>query len=235
VPAGTKLTKSGSLNLKTDGQVVSNLDITGRVNVYAKNVTIRRSRITCDSPAYAIRTFDSTVNLVVEDVEINGTGKTAAAVCCGNYTLRRCNVYNTIDGPRLGNRTTVVDCWIHDMVRTADSHNDTLQTTGATGMVVRHNRLDAYKASTKDPMNAALMIGSTLGPSVTNLLFEDNYCNGGNYTIGIRDDLVASNVVIRTNKFGRNYRYGVVMRPRHPGITWASSNVWFDNGQPVIK
>jgi hypothetical protein len=232
VPPGTALTKSGSLDLRTNGQVITNLDITGRVNVYAQNVTIRKSKIVCDSP-YAIRTFDSTVSLVVEDVEIDGRGKTSVAACCGNYTLRRLNIHNTLDGPRLGSSTTIVDCWIHDLDRIPGSHNDTLQTTGGSGILVRHNRLDAYKASTKDPMNACLMVGSETNP-LTNLTFEDNYCNGGNYTIGVRTDLVGSNIVFRRNRFDRNYRYGVIARPRQQGITWDSSNVWFDNGKPVV-
>lgn len=74
VPAGTILRDSGSLSLRQDGEVVSNLNITGCVNVYAKNVTIRKSRITCDSPAYALRTLGD-ASMVVEDVEINGTDR----------------------------------------------------------------------------------------------------------------------------------------------------------------
>ncbi|MEH1013946.1 hypothetical protein V6U90_12665 [Micromonospora sp. CPCC 206060] len=235
VPAGTVLRASGSLNLVTPGQVISGLDITGCVAVRASNVIIRRSKITCNSTTYAIRVYAPAINLVVEDVEINGTGRTSATVCCGEYTLRRVNIHNTIDGPRVGNRTNILDSWIHDLARVTGSHNDALQTTGASNIVIRHNRLDAYKPSTADPMNACLMIGSEIGPSVTNLLFENNYCNGGNYSIGVRTDLVASNVRFRVNKFGRNYRYGIISRPNQAGIIWErSTNVWFDNGLPVI-
>jgi hypothetical protein len=234
VPPGTALKESGSLNLRTDGEIVTGLNITGCVNVYARNVRITKSKINCSSPTFAIRTLESTVNLVVEDVEINSSNRNSAAVCCGNYTLRRLNIHHMIDGPRLGDRSTVVDSWIHDLFRTPVSHNDTLQTTAGSDMVVRHNRLDAYKPSTKDPMNACLMIGSTTGPTVRNLLVEDNYCAGGNFSIGIRPDLVASNIVIRNNTFGRDCRYGVVSRASYPGISWdRSSNVWFDTGRPV--
>ncbi|MEV0727236.1 right-handed parallel beta-helix repeat-containing protein [Polymorphospora sp. NPDC050346] len=234
VPAGTRLTNSGSLELKKDGQVVSGLNINGCVDVRAKNVTIRKSKINCNRSTYSIRTYDTTVNLVVEDVEINGGGQNSAAVCCGNYTLRRVNIHNVIDGPRLGSRVTIVDSWIHDLARASGSHNDALQTTGASNIVVRHNRLDTYRASTGDPFNACLMVGSTTGPQVSNLTFEDNYCNGGNYSINIRDDTNASNVVFRRNVFGRDFRYGVVARHNHPGVTWESSNVYLDNKQPVV-
>jgi hypothetical protein len=236
VPAGTVLKESGSLDLREPGEVVSNLNITGCVTVRAKNVTIRNSRITCDSATFSIRTYDSVTDLLVENVEINGSGKNSAAVCCSDYTLRRANIHHVIDGPRLSSNSTIIDSWIHDLARVPDSHNDTLQTTGGSNIVVRHNRLEPHKPSTKDPLNACLMIGSTTSDSVTNLLVEENYCDGGNYSIGIRDDLVASNIVIRGNRFGRNFRYGIVARPDQAGVSWdRGSNVWFDSGLPVIQ
>ncbi|WP_329103837.1 hypothetical protein OG792_27955 [Micromonospora sp. NBC_01699] len=236
VPAGTALRPSGSLDLREPGVVVSNLDITGCVTVRAKNVTIRNSRITCDSATFSIRTYDSATDLLVENVEINGMGKNSAAVCCANYTLRRVNIHHVVDGPRLSANTTVVDSWIHDLSRIPDSHNDTLQTTGGNNIVVRHNRLEPHDPDTRDPSNACLMIGSTTSDSVDNLLVEENYCNGGNYSIGVRDDLVGSNIVIRGNRFGRDFRYGVIARADQAGITWdRGSNVWFDSGQPVVR
>jgi hypothetical protein len=234
VPAGTALTASGSLSLETDGQVVSGLDITGCVEVKARNVTIRKSKITCGSGNYAVRVEDGATNVVLEDVEIDGAGQTSTAVCCGNYTIRRANIHDTVDGPRLGSNTMIVDSWIHDLSRRSGSHNDAMQTTGGQNIVVRHNRLDAYNASTKDPFNAAIMVGSTSTPEVRNLLVEDNYCNGGNYTIGVRPDLKAVDVVFRNNVFGRDHRFGAVARWGHPGITWDDTNVYVDTGRPVV-
>ncbi|RKR88721.1 hypothetical protein BDK92_3051 [Micromonospora pisi] len=235
VPAGTILTNSGSLDLRIAGQVLTNLNIVGCVTVRASNVVIRKSRITCNSPTYSIRVYDTATNLLVEDVEINGGGRNSASVCCSNYTLRRANIWNMVDGPRLSTRSTVVDSWIHDLARVPNSHNDALQTTGGSNIIVRHNRLEPYKASTNDPHNACIMIGSTTADSVRNLTFENNYCNGGNYSVGVRDDLVASNIVFKNNKFGRNYRYGVIARPNQTGILWErATNVWFDNGLPVV-
>ena len=236
VPAGTALTNSGSLDLRRAGQVITNLNINGCVAVRAPNVTIRKSRITCALPTYAIRGYETATNLVVEDVEINGGGRNSAAVCCSGYTLRRVNVYNVIDGPRLGSRTTIVDSWVHDLVRVPSSHNDALQTTGGSMIVVRHNRLDAYRLSTNDPMNACVMIGSTTEDAVRDLLIEQNYCDGGNYSIGIRSDVVAANIVVRNNTFGRHCRYGVVAGYAQAGILWdKATNTWFDNGEAVVR
>jgi hypothetical protein len=234
VPKGVALTKAESLDLVTDGEVVTGLDIEGCVDVHARNVTIRQSRITCDRKTWAVRTFDTTENLVIEDVEIDGSGVNSTAVCCDNYTLRRVNVHNVVDGPRLGDKTTVVDSWIHDLARLADSHNDALQTTGGTAIVVKHNRLEPYNKAAKDPLNACMMVGSTASPLVSDLVFEDNYCNGGNYSVGIRDDLKAKAVTFRRNVFGRDFRYGVVAHPDLAGISWADTNVWADDKKPVL-
>jgi hypothetical protein len=234
VPPRTVLTPSGSVILKRDGQVVTNLDITGTVDVHAKGVVLRRSRITHASPGLAIRMFGSAANLLVEDVEIDGRGQTSTAVGDGEYTLRRVNIHHVIDGAKLGSRAKVLDSWIHDLVRIDGSHNDCLEITGATAILIRHNSLDAYQERTHDPMNACLSINPKTGRSVSNLLFDDNYCNGGDYTISARPDLVASNIVFGGNKFGRDCHYGIISQPRYPGFTWEASNVWLDDGQPVV-
>lgn len=231
VPAGTVLQPSGSITVTTDGEVIDGLDIDGCVLVSADNVVIRRSRISCGD-RYSIRTRDAS-NLLVEDVEIDGRGANEAAVCCANYTLRRVDISNAIDGPRLADNTVVEDSWIHHLHRRANSHNDTLQTTGASNIIVRRNALEAYHPEIDDPMNACLMIGSTTGPIVANLVFEGNYCNGGAYSIGIRHDLNASNIQIRENTFGRDHAFGVVAVP-HPGVHWdVPSNIYLDDLRPV--
>ena len=235
VPDGTQLRRSGPLDLTRNGQVINGLDIVGCVTVSAANVVIRNSRISCDG-RYSIRTFNTARNLVVESSEIDGRGGNEAAVCCGNYTLRRVEIRNVIDGPRLGDNVLIEDSWIHHLTRRPGSHNDTLQTTGATRIVVRNNRLDAYNPNTRDPMNACLMIGSTTAPLVADLLYEGNYCNGGNYSIGVRADLKARDLVFRNNTFGRDHRYGVIQKPGQAGLRWdRSSNTYADNRQPVAR
>jgi hypothetical protein len=234
VPAGTRLRASGSITVTTDGQVLDSLDINGCVLVSAANVVIRKTRIRC-GVTYGIRTLNAR-NLLVEDSEVDGMGRIEVAVCCGDYTLRRVEITNATDGPRLGTNTVVEYSWIHHLKRLPGSHNDTLQTTGASNIVVRGNTLESYNPVTRDPMNACLMIGSTTGPIVSNLLFERNYCNGGNYSIGIRTDLNAAGIRIRGNVFGRDHRYGVVARVTQSGISWDKpTNVYADSLQPVVN
>ncbi len=235
VPAGTELRKvSGKLRLTNDGEVVSGIDLTGCVEVRAKNVTIEKSRITCDSSTFSIRTHDGAENLLISDVEIDGTGRNSTAICCADYTARRVNIHDALDGPRLSDNTVVEDSWIHSLSRQPGSHNDTLQITGGSNVLVRGNRLDAYRDDTDDPMNACIMIGSTTGV-VRDLRFVGNYCDGGNFSVHTRADLDGANILVRDNRYGRNQRYGVVSDPQQDGIVFERhSNVWFDTAAPVL-
>jgi hypothetical protein len=234
IRSGVSLKSSGGVTASTAGQVISGLNINGCLTVSAKNVIIRNVRITCNG-TYPINVTGGATNVVVEDSEINGNGNNRAAVCCGNYTLRRVEIKGVVDGPRLGSNVVIENSWIHHLRRVSGSHNDVLQTTGASNIVIRGNSLESYNPDTKDPFNACLMIGSTTGPKVENLTFEGNFCNGGNYSIGIRTDLNAANIRFRNNVFGRNFRFGVVAHPNHPGITWEkSSNVFVDSRAAVL-
>ncbi|MBE1484717.1 glycoside hydrolase family protein [Plantactinospora soyae] len=235
VPVGTVLRNSGSLSLRTAGQIVTGLNIVGCITVAAANVQILRSKITCNSPTYAIRTLAGTTNLLIQDVEINSMATNSASICCNDYTLRRGNVYNMIDGPRLSSNTRIFDSYLHSLARVPGSHNDVLQSTGGNNIIVRHNTLLSYNPVTKDPFNSCVTIGSETSPTLTNMTVEDNYCNGGNYSIGISPRLIGSNIIFRRNKYGRDFRYGVVSGFNRPGVLWDKpTNVWFDTGLPVI-
>jgi len=219
VPTGTMLQSSGALVITRDGAVLDGLDIDGCVDVKADDVTIRRSRIACARPTTAVRLHDGYSGLTLEDVEIDGRGVVSTAVGFSHFTLRRVDVHNVIDGPRLGDGTTVEDSYVHDLVRADGSHNDALQITGGSGIVVRHNTLIAYREDTGDLFNAAVMIGSSSAP-VDNLLIEGNYVDGGNYTVNFHDGLVASDIVGRDNTFGPHHRYGPLARGDLDAVTW---------------
>ncbi len=231
VPEDLPLAPSGPLSINEEGTVVDGVDIDGCLRVKADNVIIRRSRIRCDGSDYAIGQVDGARGLLVEDVTIDGGGGTVTSVCCSDYTVRRVNASNSEDGPRLGSRTVVEDSYIHHLSRRDGSHNDSLQSTGGTDIVVRGNNLQTYNPQTDDPFNAAIQLGSTQMP-LRNVLIEGNIMNGGNYTVNIRADTDAVHVVFRGNRLGRDYRYGGLLRVVE-GVTWTESNVWVDTGAPV--
>ncbi len=214
VPLGTELQESGSVTASEDGQVVENLDIDGCISVKADDVVIRNVRVRCEHKQRAIVVEGSRTGLVVEDSEIDGGGTAQVAIGWGNYTLRRVNVHNIVDGPRLGSGVTVEDSWIHDMVRNDDYHSDALQANGGSGIVVRHNTLVPTDTSTGDVLNAAVQLGAEADSGeLTDVTIEDNYLDGGNYTINVRDDDGISEVVLRNNRFGTSARYGPVIAP----------------------
>src|SRR5690606_1088474 len=119
----------------------------------------------------------------------------------------------------------------HGLKRTGDSHNDALQTTGGEGIVVRGNTLIAYDESRRDPLNACIMIGSENAP-LRDMVIENNYLDGGNYSILTRADIDARNVRVTGNVFGPNARYGPY---RGVGAMDADhSNVFAATGDPIF-
>ncbi|MGH7196746.1 MAG: hypothetical protein ACREGJ_03190 [Candidatus Saccharimonadales bacterium] len=241
VPAGTKLTPSGGLTLKTPGQVISNLDVLGDVAVYAANVTIKNSRITNNgNTVAAIRLYDG-ASVTIEDSEVDG--KTAkVAIGYGNFTLRRVNMRGGVDAVRADGNVTIVDSYIHDLERIPDSHNDILQTIQGSNITVKHNTLFAFKdtpgswPSSGDPMNAIYQFGNFIGNS-SNILVENNLVNGGNYSFNANwlnvdaGKSSVSGIRIINNKFGRDFRYGPAASMSH-GIQF-TGNVYVDTGKSL--
>lgn len=227
---GHDLTPSGPLVITVPGAVVSDLDVDGCIDVQAPNVTITDVRVSCERTTTAIRVDDG-ASATVAYVEIHGNGVVSTAVGFSNYTLSHVDIHDVIDGPRINSSVQILDSYIHDLARTSDSHNDALQTTGGTGIVIRNNNLQAYNATLDDPMNACFMIGSENAP-LRDVVVEHNLLNGGNYSILARDDLNGSNIVIRGNQFGRNFRYGPYRGVN--AMDADSSNVWADTLTPIL-
>ncbi|MGH3451210.1 MAG: hypothetical protein ACRDQW_10885 [Haloechinothrix sp.] len=231
VPTGTSLTATGSLTVTRDGTVIDAKLVRGTIKVQADNVTIRRTKIENDGN-YPIQLDPTNRGLLIEDTEIDGNGIAGIAVLQSHYTLRRVNIHDVIDGPRIvGDNVLIEDTYIHHLSRRRDSHNDSIQIRGGTNIVIRHNNLQAYRAETDDPMNAAIQTGSLVMP-LKGVLIERNLMNGGNYTINAGGPSV-ENWVARYNRFGRDCRYGVV-QGLDSHDTWIG-NVWHDTGETIPR
>ncbi|MEV0562036.1 hypothetical protein [Dactylosporangium sp. NPDC050588] len=238
VPAGTTLTPyTGPYAITQENTVIDGKILTDCVEIKAKNVTIKRSKINCKNKGgMIIRVFDELVpdaSLLVEDTEITGDGE-GLGVGFGHYTLRRVNMHNLNEGPRVSDGAVIEDSWIHGLVFTDEKdHQDILQTTGGTGMIVRHNTLEAFNPATNDPFNAGFQLGSETAPKLSDLLVENNLFSGGNYTVNLRPDTKTEKVVFRNNVFVQNSRYGAASNEDLPGVTWEATNVFLDGGKPV--
>lgn len=217
VPEGAVLTpRSGNITITTAGFVLQNVDLQGCLLIRAADVVIRNSRITCGRPPglAAVQTGTGALRVLLEDSEIDGMGTAQIGLGYSNITARRVEIRNTNDGLRAGSDVVVENSWIHDMARQGDLHPDAIQSTGGTNITIRGNHLDPYTNATGDLVNAAIMLGSELtSTGLNNVLVENNYLNGGNYTVNMRGDTVFSNVIFRNNVFGSRSRYGPFQAP----------------------
>ncbi|WP_337059283.1 hypothetical protein [Kineococcus sp. G2] len=231
VPDGVRLTPSTDLDVWEAGAVLDGLDVQGCLTVHAPDVTVRNSRITCDSEVLRAVSLVGAPGFVMEDSEIDGGGKAEVAIGWSGYTLRRVDVHGTADGPRLGSAVTVEDSWVHDLVRRDGVHTDAVQSTSGTGIVLRHNTLDPRQAGSGDFLNAAVQLGSETGPQeLRDVLVEDNFLNGGTFSVNVSCVATFSDVVFSRNRYGHGNRYGAVIAPRGTGFP---TDTWADTGLPV--
>lgn len=232
VPEGIDLKPSGSRTITQDGTVIDGLEVTGTILVEAKDVVIRNTRI-LNSGEYAIRVADGGENLLVEDSEIDGQGKGAAAVAFSDYTLRRVHIFNVREGPRVsGGDVTIEDSFIHQLIQREGDHADVIQVVSGKNIQVRGNRLDAYNPDAGSLGNAAFMFGEDHG-DVDDCLVEGNYLNGGNYTVnGGGGKTTEAACVFLDNSFGRDHRFGPAAN-LGDNVEWDASNLWIDTDSPI--
>lgn len=199
----SQLKASGSFSVTTNGAVIDMLDVTGRIQVYADNVTIKRSRVTHTS-AYGIQVMDGSTGLVVENVEIIGSINTTANIGSGkNYTCRKCDLSGSADGAKATGWVTIEDSYIHDMRKWEGTHNDGIQDSGSTDpgpINIRNNTILApYRTST-----SAIIALTNVG-YIDGMIIEGNYMSGGSYTVYLNDKGTGygdpRNSIVRNNVF----------------------------------
>lgn len=216
VPAGTVLTNSGSITVTQAGTIIDSKNITGQVIIRANNVTIRRSRIT-SGDYYPIDHNNGNAGLLVEDTEVIGTNiNVTSGISFANYTARRVNVHGSADGLKADANVVIEDSYIHNLAVSATSHNDAIQTTGGSNVIVRHN---TCKLSTFVGANACLQMGNEWGIN-SGWLVTNNLLDGGGWTIN--SGSADTNMMYSNNRFTRNAAYG-------PGGTSGSGITWTGN------
>lgn len=203
----------GPSTITADGFVIEGVSISGGLKVDADNVTLRHCRIA--GSTYPVQQIKGRKGLVLEDCELDGQGKASVAILYGEYTLRRCNVHDVLDGPRIEGDNVLIDaCYIHDLTRVESGHHDTVQMRRGNNATIRGCTLQAYRADTNDPMNAAVQFGSWIDAVPENVLIEGCYMDGGNQTINGG----FPGLTVRGNTFGPHARYGLIGALN--GATW---------------
>ena len=221
------LQPSGSIVATQADQVIENADITGTISIKAPHVVIKNFRLNADDAPYAVRVFgDASVTL--EDGEI--THAAEAAVYGNNWTARRLNIHHMgSDGLKGGGNNRLEDCWIHHLGMTKGAHADGVQLDNGSHFVFRHNTFDLPWWDEHDKhvfrTNSVFFINGWVG-DINDVVIEDNWLNGGNYTIYA---LKQSGVHVRNNRMGRDAQYGFL----NGHIEEWTGNRWEDTGKPA--
>lgn len=247
VPAGTALTVvTGNKTYSTAGQVISGLDVHGKVIINANNVTLKNSIVRgpaaggCANGA-AIETHGT--GIVIQDVEVLMENPTACLdgvwTFNSSVTILRANIHGGVDGVKTGSNILIQDSYIHDMQWFAsdpnqgggETHNDGVQTfAGETNVTLRHNTID---------MSTTKNANSAWQGSGYNSRAEYNLLDGGGCTINFAAQSLGGPTLqpmyVNYNHFGRHQFFTgcVVLISLKTVMTEYIGNVWHDTLQPV--
>lgn len=217
----------GELVVDTDDTVIDGARIDCDIRIDANDVTISRSLVRAGGP-WAIYKPDQYTNLTVSDVEIAGLPGCQAALVFSHYTATRLNVHGCADGLRVDQSATVQDSWIHDFwdgrvngQQVGAIAHDGVSTTGGSNLTIRGNRIDNPRSD-----DSCITIGGQFG-APSNVVIEDNYLDGGDYTIFLAPSGV--NRVIKDNTFTRTFLTG----PAKVSGSYVWSGNVFTDGSPV--
>ena len=236
VPAGVQLTASGPIRVDDDGTVIDGVDVTGDIDIYARDVTVRNCRVTVSDAYWGIMIRDTGVT--VTDCEINGSGSSGQGILDvggGLVAAQRNNIYGFADG--IMSEVGLLEAnYVHDLEGGPGAHHDGIQNGGGGPQIIRHNTVVNPHDET-----SAIALFQDFGAPAHDVTVEDNLLAGGGYTVyGGDGDLETSNLHFVGNRFGRvvwpNSGYwGPVAywAAGEPGNVW-SDNVWDDTNEPVV-
>ena len=199
VPAGQNFirTVSGGLVIRTDNAVIEGYDVSGGIQVRAKNVTIRNSRVTASlgggggtgvvniNPGASARIEHTTLdgrNDTHACVWHEGTSMALSAVDCSRVNDGVFMWATTPGKDGAGDNFVIEDSWLHGFsTAPANGHVDGIQTEGAKHGVIRHNTIDVTQGQ-----NAAIALWNSR-KDVEDVLVDGNLLAGGGFTVYAHD------------------------------------------------
>ncbi|HKX72950.1 MAG TPA: hypothetical protein VJM32_02980, partial [Candidatus Saccharimonadales bacterium] len=246
---------TGPMTITQDGTVIDGVYINNRgiLVINAKNVVIKNSLIRIDNSEgspnkEAVRTYNDSANLLIQDTEITGaneqgqptdsSGGGQPLVSRTGYTLLRVNAHDYGDILRIDGRATVQDSWLHDPRNKAgaDPHNDVIQSTNATYIRILHNRLELNATQT-----SLILLKADIG-TISDVKVDNNLFNGGGYSVYWYDaNHKISNGSFTNNRWQRSPTGGFMPKGGYHGThainastmpVW-TNNVWDDTGQVI--
>ncbi len=219
----------GGLTVKEDGAVIENLEISGTLRIEAKNVVVRNVWV-YGSEFWSVYVASGSARF--ENVEIGHPSHLGSRGIGGdNITAVNVDIHHVEDGIKLGSNSTYSGVRVHDLASPSGSpHSDAVQVEGgARNSTVKNSSLSSTRGNSNG--NAAVFVKSDLGfPS--NITFSNNYLNGGNYTVYVRDGGygMPSNISFIGNRFGPSRTYGLTSFDGP--VTW-ENNTWADTGEII--
>jgi hypothetical protein len=172
------------------------------------------------------------LGLVIEDSEIVGTSQfdCQEGMSSGNYTARRVYVHNCQDGFKAGSNTTIADSYVHDLLRYdkgdgVGTHNDGIQTLGASNVTIRHNTI---KLSDTPGANACIQFNNVDGENSA-WLIENNLFDGGGFIFN--DAPPVANGIVRDNRLTPGN--SIVRGGLHDGDDVWTGNYYDHNGAAI--
>ncbi len=229
VPPGTALTKqTGVIEITTDGTVLENIDLVGAIIVKAKDVTVRKSRITSATPWHLIYVIDGNTGFRLEDSELIGNGTTVNGVL-GYGDFVRNNIHGFENGLNIWGPARVEGNYIHGLAGGPEAHFDAIECNAGSDVSILGNTLMNENTDT-----SALMINNEFGP-LENWVIDGNRMSGGGYTMYIdprKSARPVGNIRITNNRWGKGY-YGYNAFYGFAPDVW-SGNVDDVTGAPVL-
>lgn len=229
------LTDASNQIVTVDGTVIENLNIDGRIEVRANNVTIRNCIVNSFGFfQYPIGAHYGFTGTLIEDCEV--LGASSACIFGSGFTARRCNVHESTGDAFKARFDSVIEaCWIHHIGTAPGAHADGNQTRIGDNLLIQGNNFDMpidveppYKS------NACSLAQTGLGP-VNNVRIIGNWLNGGNYTIYFVEKPAPNgfgghptNCQLIDNLFGRDYNFGPLSNTTSDLVI--SGNRWEDDG-----
>ena len=245
VPAGTVLTKRGSLKVTASNSTYQNLEIDGCVTFGSgvANVVFRNVLFKSDGCYWLLLNDVGATGIQVIDSEFDSLNnpKADAGLNGSNITLTRVNIHGSVDGIKAGTNMVVQDSYIHDLAIVGnDPHNDGIQSLGTNKLTISHNTIIVKAGAT-----SAIILSTGSADNMRNVLISGNLLAGGantvygGYQAGVDVLSRVSNIQILNNRFSTqifpNSGAFYPMVSIDPPVV-VSGNVWFDGpnaGKPV--
>ncbi len=230
------LVSSGSIVITQNGAIVENKYVNGTIYVKADNVTIRNFVVNGNGAAYGIRCDYGYQGTLIEDGELRECA--AAGIYGQGFTARRLEIHEMgADGLKCRGDNLVEACWIHNLGMAPGAHADGNQTRSGSNITLRGNFFDMPKNVGGPYKSNAASINQAEVSDISNLVMEGNWLNGGNYTVYFEAEPQQGNKTVNckliNNRFGRDYKYGVLRVFGNVQNLEVYGNVWDDTGEDM--